>query len=357
MIIDNTTPIRRNIQIIKRCLIRWLSDLKLVNFISQACFIVGLSGVGSIGVIFAIPYLYEGYDEHLAFTVRAFGCLIAFQLLLNWLCIKCVDNSYNPFRDGVLPDGVVLGQNVSRARWMDENQNGSGQGRGRKDATSVTIDNNNGSVMYVASELPTSLDAPPKRTAYPYFSWTPCLQCNRPRPPRCHHCPLCKKCILKRDHHCFFTGVCVGYRNLRHFSVFLFWASLGTIFATIHAIPYYYYEILPYTKYIDFIFPIAVIRAVFGYIDFKYAICIVLGWLLLALLAWAISFFKIVINLVTVGKTTFEIDFNMAVTDTRSLGDKIRAVYGHYWILNFIIPLHSVFDPIDDPVRWPTIKA
>ncbi|KAL4224861.1 Zinc finger DHHC-type containing 22 [Mactra antiquata] len=357
MIINNETPIRRNLKIVKRWLAIQFCDPRFLNIISQMCFMVGISSIGSIGVIFAIPYLYEDFDPSVVFGVRALGCFIAFQMTINWLCIKYVDSSYNPFRDGTVPDGISLGQNIYHARRRDENQNGDAYGRGRKDATSVTMGGNNGSVMYVASEMPTSFDAPPKRTAYPYFSWTPCLLCNRPRPPRCHHCPLCKKCILKRDHHCFFSGACVGYNNLRHFSIFLFWSSVGTIFATLHALPYYYYSIVPFTKYVDFFFPIAVLRCVFGYLDFVHTFNIVMGWLLLALLFWAISFTKVVINLITIGKTTFEVDFKMSVTDTRGLGDKLRAVYGNYWVLNFLIPLHWVFKPIDDPVKWPTIKA
>lgn len=29
-----------------------------------------------------------------------------------------------------------------------------------------------------------------------------CKKCDYPKPPRTHHCSVCKKCILKMDHHC-----------------------------------------------------------------------------------------------------------------------------------------------------------
>ncbi|ESP02549.1 hypothetical protein LOTGIDRAFT_80064, partial [Lottia gigantea] len=63
--------------------------------------------------------------------------------------------------------------------------------------------------------------------------------CQRLRPPRCHHCSLCNKCVLKRDHHCFFARACVGIHNQRHFMVFLFWTFAGTVYSTIHMIPYF----------------------------------------------------------------------------------------------------------------------
>lgn len=36
--------------------------------------------------------------------------------------------------------------------------------------------------------------------------WKLCAVCETVVPPRSWHCNTCKVCILKRDHHCFFTG-------------------------------------------------------------------------------------------------------------------------------------------------------
>lgn len=330
-----------------------ISNIWFLNRISQFCFVFGLGGIAGVGIIFAIPYLYSGYNESTIFYLRIFGSFLAFQLITNWLCMKFVRSAYNPFIHGILPDGLAVGQNICRVLDSDENQNG---GRGRKDATSINI-SKNGSLMYVASELPKSADEGPKRTAYPYFSWTPCLRCNRPRPPRCHHCPICNICVLKRDHHCFFAGACIGFENLRHFTVFLFWASIATIFAFIHALPYYYYDILPFTRWPDFFFPVSILRAVLGYIEWLYALYILLGWICLAYLIWAVSFMHTVARLIKTGRTTFEEEYKMEVMDTRNLQNKIRAVFGHYWLFNFIIPVHFLFKPVDDPVKWPSIKA
>lgn len=36
--------------------------------------------------------------------------------------------------------------------------------------------------------------------------WKFCAICESITPPRSYHCATCRVCILKRDHHCMFTG-------------------------------------------------------------------------------------------------------------------------------------------------------
>ena len=33
-----------------------------------------------------------------------------------------------------------------------------------------------------------------------------CRRCEAFKPPRAHHCKTCKRCIMKMDHHCVWTG-------------------------------------------------------------------------------------------------------------------------------------------------------
>ena len=54
-----------------------------------------------------------------------------------------------------------------------------------------------------------------------------CRRCAFHVPACSHHCPLCRRCIRLRDHHCFFLGACVGRDNMVYFLSFCLHACLG----------------------------------------------------------------------------------------------------------------------------------
>lgn len=60
-----------------------------------------------------------------------------------------------------------------------------------------------------------------------------CKKCMAPKPPRTHHCSVCKTCILKMDHHCPWLNQCVGFWNHRYFFLYMAYTSLGIIFIAV----------------------------------------------------------------------------------------------------------------------------
>ncbi|CAI5438780.1 unnamed protein product [Caenorhabditis angaria] len=57
--------------------------------------------------------------------------------------------------------------------------------------------------------------------------WTLCTRCESLRPPRAHHCRVCKRCVRKMDHHCPWVNNCVGEYNQKHFLQFILYTGMS----------------------------------------------------------------------------------------------------------------------------------
>ncbi|KAG9307328.1 hypothetical protein G9A89_017156 [Geosiphon pyriformis] len=64
-----------------------------------------------------------------------------------------------------------------------------------------------------------------------------CKKCQNFKPDRTHHCRICKRCILKMDHHCPWLNNCIGYQNQKFFYLFILWATIYSYFLMFATMP------------------------------------------------------------------------------------------------------------------------
>ncbi|KAA8516409.1 hypothetical protein F0562_016702 [Nyssa sinensis] len=60
-----------------------------------------------------------------------------------------------------------------------------------------------------------------------------CQKCSHYKPPRAHHCRVCRRCVLRMDHHCIWMNNCVGHANYKVFFVFIVYAVIACIYSLV----------------------------------------------------------------------------------------------------------------------------
>lgn len=63
-----------------------------------------------------------------------------------------------------------------------------------------------------------------------------CPYCKIVRPPRAQHCYICNVCVLELDHHCPWTGKCIGKNNIRFFYLFLVFIPISIGFMVLSSV-------------------------------------------------------------------------------------------------------------------------
>lgn len=74
-----------------------------------------------------------------------------------------------------------------------------------------------------------------------------CKKCEPPvlRPPGAHHCRVCSHCVLYMDHHCPFTGGCIGVGNFVYFFCWTCYMAVGLSYACLLSFPLFSWCLFP----------------------------------------------------------------------------------------------------------------
>ena len=67
------------------------------------------------------------------------------------------------------------------------------------------------------------------------------------RPPRASHCDTCGNCVERLDHHCPWTGSCIGKRNYRYYYIFINTLAISLAYVFIMSLLHIIFLILDYS--------------------------------------------------------------------------------------------------------------
>ena len=337
-----------------------------LNHFAAFWFTATITGVFYHGITHILPVVYEGYPDWFFYLHYLLIFIMFTEMMVNFAFVKFLKSSFLPEKYADVPSNQEMASEAVEVKLngmkpFDGNyysldiQSSEVQNKMRKGVTYMAPHNLQQGGAKV-SQNGTTEEKSGYKVVYPYFAWKPCIICQKPRPPRTHHCPLCGTCVLKRDHHCFFAGTCIGLRNQRHFVVFSFWASLGTTYCFVHSTVYLFTYLIPHTTYWDAFLPFTLVRWVFGYTPSLFLILILLYysviWFWLTSMAFVYEQTKCILQ----GMTSFEKDNSVKLTNIAGREERIKAVFGDHWKWNFILPLHWGYPPGDDGVHWPHIR-
>jgi palmitoyltransferase len=168
--------------------------------------------------------------------------------------------------------------------------------------------------------------------------WMYCQECCTTAPPRSRHCWICNVCVLRRDHHCIFTGNCVGHKNQRYFLTLLLYLTIGAAYANYLNMDYTLEAVggeLSFRAILTMILPLlswtlGLSGAYTFAVSFVSAMCIV-GFLLFAVL-----FVYHGRNLYH-GQTCFEAGNGIHEYDCGPL-ENLRQVFGRRWYIAWLNP-------------------
>ncbi|XP_029163855.1 LOW QUALITY PROTEIN: probable palmitoyltransferase ZDHHC24 [Nylanderia fulva] len=189
----------------------------------------------------------------------------------------------------------------------------------------------------------------PVSTARAADGWRLCVICEGLSPPRSWHCNTCDVCILKRDHHCVFTGCCVGHHNHRYFVMFLWYLFLGAAYA------FFYGSFFIWSR-TAFEFPMSIVKMIFPVAIFFFGFdsSIDQFYLLLYVVSLVGTLYTGVLciyhfNLILRGVVGNE--SNKKITYDMGWKDNVREVFGERWYLAWLLPYIKSQLP-HDGVSW-----
>ncbi|XP_048339328.1 palmitoyltransferase ZDHHC22 [Sphaerodactylus townsendi] len=162
--------------------------------------------------------------------------------------------------------------------------------------------------------------------------------------PGTHFCRLCARATQKHDHHCFFTGNCIGSRNMRNFLMFCLYTSLACLDSLVTGVAYISAALsTSFTNPLAFLtlLPHSISQFFSGALLSSEMFVILMLYLWLGIGLACAGFCCHQMLLILRGQTRHQVRKG-TVARSRTWRKNLQEVFGKRWLLGLLIPVLNV---------------
>ncbi|KAM4690242.1 palmitoyltransferase ZDHHC22 [Rhinophrynus dorsalis] len=152
-------------------------------------------------------------------------------------------------------------------------------------------------------------------------------------------CQLCTRVMWEKEHHCFFTGTCIGRSNLRSFVLFCLHCSCSCFHSMVSAVGYIsesfslsFYNPVTFLK----LLPLSVTRFFSGSLLSSDMLLVLMIYLWFGVGLACAAFCCHQLLLISRGPTCQP--FRIAQTSIPTWSDNLQRVFGKRWLLALLVP-------------------
>ncbi|TRY58351.1 hypothetical protein DNTS_034196 [Danionella cerebrum] len=160
-----------------------------------------------------------------------------------------------------------------------------------------------------------------------------------------HFCKVCKKVILKRDHHCFFTGNCIGNRNMRYFIMFSIYTSCCCMYSLVIGVAYLTMEYsISFENPLTFLtlLPLSTGYFFLGLISGLQFFLVIMLYIWLGIGLVSVGFCCQQLLLVARGQTWCELQKGQLSESRGTWRTNLTDVFGSRWLLGLFLPVQTI---------------
>ncbi|XP_010143726.1 PREDICTED: palmitoyltransferase ZDHHC22 isoform X2 [Buceros rhinoceros silvestris] len=162
--------------------------------------------------------------------------------------------------------------------------------------------------------------------------------------PSTHFCRLCARITQRHDHHCFFTGNCIGTGNMRNFIMFCLYTSLACLDSLVAGMAYISAALsMSFENPLAFLtlLPHSISQFFSGALLSSEMFVILMLYLWLGIGLACAGFCCHQMLLILRGQTRYQVRKGMVVR-ARPWRENLQEVFGKRWLLGLLIPVLSV---------------